>query len=143
MNTAQDNEQWVSFRLGDEVYAHPVYSIKEVFLYEQPAPVPGSPEEVEGVLDVRGNMVTLLSGQQLLNLEQTPPQEGWCIIILDLPSGFFGISVEAIEDMIQVPTDNLDKNSNYQENPLIQGTVQLRDTLYILVDFSEYCETLA
>lgn len=53
-------EKGICFRLGNERYVHPISNIKEVLSYQSPAPVPGAREGVEGMIDVRGNMVTVL-----------------------------------------------------------------------------------
>jgi hypothetical protein len=96
-------EKGICFRLGSERYVHPISTVKEVLSYQSPAPVPGACEGVEGMIDVRGNMVTVLYGTPLLNLDPAECEEEGHIIVLDLPTGYFGIRVEAVERVMDLP----------------------------------------
>lgn len=139
----QTTEKGICFRLGDERYVHPLSNIKEVLSYQSPAPVPGAREGVEGMIDVRGHMVTVLYGTHLLNLDPADCEEEGHIIVLDLPSGYFGIRVESVERVMDLPVEKNDiQGLEYREHSCIQGTIQHDNELYILVEFDQYCSTL-
>ncbi|MGO2354480.1 MAG: chemotaxis protein CheW [Marinomonas foliarum] len=135
-------EKGICFRLGDERYIHSLSNVKEVLSYQSPAPVPGANEGVEGMIDVRGNMVTVLYGTHLLKLDPNECEEEGHIIVLDFPTGHFGVRVEEVEQVMDIP-QNVDTNGlEYRDHHCIQGTVQLNKELYILVEFSDYCKAL-
>ena len=135
-------EKGICFRLGSERYVHPISTVKEVLSYQSPAPVPGAREGVEGMIDVRGNMVTVLYGTHLLNLDPAECEEEGHIIVLDLPTGYFGIRVEAVERVMDLPENNDTHGLEYRDHDCIQGTIQHDNELYILVDFNDYCSGL-
>ncbi|NLQ18940.1 chemotaxis protein CheW [Marinomonas sp. M1K-6] len=135
-------EKGICFRLGGERYIHPLSSVKEVLSYQSPAPVPGAGLGVEGIIDVRGHMVTVLYGTHLLNLNPDECEEEGHIIVLDLPAGYFGIRVEGVERVMDLPENNDDHGLEYRDNGCIQGTIQHDDELYILVEFNDYCSAL-
>ena len=133
----------ICFRLGSEQYLHPLNTVKEVLSYQESAPVPGAGDGVEGMIEVRGNMVTVLYGSYLLDLDPEECQEEGHIIVLDLPSGYFGIRVEGVEKVMDLPDSQTTQTLEYKESEFVQGTMQHDDELYILVDFSDYCKTLS
>lgn len=135
-------EKGICFRLGEERYVHPLSSVKEVLSYQSPAPVPGSEASVEGMIDVRGHMVTVLYGTHLLNLDPAQCQDEGHILVLDLPTGYFGIRVEDVERVMDLPTDEETQTLEYRSHDCIQGTMQSDNELLILVDFSAYCDAL-
>ncbi|UTW00452.1 chemotaxis protein CheW [Marinomonas rhizomae] len=135
-------EKGICFRLGSERYVHPISTVKEVLSYQSPAPIPGAGEGVEGMIDVRGNMVTVLYGSHLLNLDPAECEEEGHIIVLDLPTGYFGIRVEAVERIMDIPENNDAHGLDYRDHDCIHGTIQQDSDLYILVEFNEYCAAL-
>src|SRR5690554_1482395 len=52
--------QWVTFRLEDETYGINVMQVQEVLRYTEIAPVPGAPSYVLGIINLRGNVVTVI-----------------------------------------------------------------------------------
>ncbi|ARU55531.1 chemotaxis signal transduction protein CheW [Oleiphilus messinensis] len=131
----------ISFTLGTETYAHPVSSIKEILRYTAPNPIPGATYEVEGVLSVRGEAITVLSGRRLLKINDETANDSWCIVSLTTPSGLFGIVVDEVNEMIDLDQTQLETRE--QGNEFIKGTIRNSDQLVILVDFSTYCQKIA
>ena len=63
-SSAQGSEdpilQWVTFRLDNETYGINVMQVQEVLRYTEIAPVPGAPDYVLGIINLRGNVVTVI-----------------------------------------------------------------------------------
>jgi len=55
-----DVSQWVTFRLGEESYGVNVMQVQEVLRVSEIAPVPGAPGYVLGIINLRGNVVSVL-----------------------------------------------------------------------------------
>ena len=134
MSSPASGDKWISFRLGTEMYVHPVDSIREIINYESPIPVPGADREVEGILNVRGEVITVLSGQVLLELDDAPPDKEGNIIILDTTAGQIGLSVNAVDEIITLEPRQIDTGQESAASNLIKGTVRHDDGLFILID---------
>ena len=52
--------QWVTFKLQEETYGINVMQVQEVLRYTDIAPVPGAPMYVLGIINLRGNVVTVI-----------------------------------------------------------------------------------
>jgi purine-binding chemotaxis protein CheW len=71
-SSAQGSEdpilQWVTFRLDNESYGINVMQVQEVLRYTEIAPVPGAPSYVLGIINLRGNVVTVIDTRQRFGL---------------------------------------------------------------------------
>ncbi len=62
--------QWVTFQLEDETYGINVMQVREVLRYSEIAPVPGAPDYVIGIINLRGNVVTVIDTRSRFGLMQ-------------------------------------------------------------------------
>ncbi len=60
---------WQTFRLAGRCFAVPSTNVREIVRCEDPTPVPGAPEDVIGIANVRGSIVTVLDGCRRLGLD--------------------------------------------------------------------------
>ena len=63
--------QWVTFRLADETYGINVMQVQEVLRVSEIAPVPGAPHYVLGIINLRGNVVTVVDTRIRLGLKRS------------------------------------------------------------------------
>ncbi len=137
------NTQWVNFKIAGEDYCLTVDDIQEILNYESPTPVPGAVREVTGILNVRGEIVTVLSGRRLLDLEEISPDDSWRIITMQSKGIYYGLVVDAVNEMIDINVDNLETAPNTgspSASELILGTYHHKERLIIALDLSKYVD---
>ena len=61
--------QWVTFKLDRETYGINVMQVQEVLRHTEIAPVPGAPTYVMGIINLRGNVVTVIDTRARFGLE--------------------------------------------------------------------------
>ena len=127
-------QQWISFQLASEQYVHPIDQIKEVIPYSSPVPVPGAPPFTEGILNVRGEVITVISGRQLLGLPEPQGLDEGRILIIEGKLERLGISVDRVGSIVHF--DQRETQALDGENAHITATIQIGDQLYIVADFS-------
>ena len=64
--------QWVTFQLDDELYGVNVLQVQEVLKYTEITPVPGAPHYVLGIINLRGNVVTVIDTRPRFLLRVMP-----------------------------------------------------------------------
>lgn len=132
-------EQWLVFSIDRETYVHKVESIKEIISFKAPVPVPGALPYIEGILNIRGNIVSIFSGGKLLNKNTQAENK---IIIVELKNKqLFGVLVQDVQNIVQFDTAEVEWNKS--TDSIIQGLVTIDNRLYILADFSslyDFCE---
>lgn len=67
--------QWVTFCLGDEKYGINVMQVQEVLRITEIAPVPGAPSYVLGIINLRGNVVTVIDTRNRFGLPSKEPDD--------------------------------------------------------------------
>lgn len=131
--------QWVSFYLGEELFACPIKSIQEIIPYQEPIPVPGASEGIEGVLNVRGEIIPVVSGSEITGSTQTTASEKQSkdagnIIIMDSNQGLLGMSIDSVSEIIRIEPDAIDYEEQNSNN--INGSALHDGQLIILLDIN-------
>lgn len=139
MGETSSSEQWLSFIIADECYVHDVASIKSIVLYEEPQEVPGATEGMLGILNVRGEPVSIFSGRRLLGIPDVQPSEQWRIILFDYPDGCFGLIVDSVDVLVNFKAEDIDRNTQQTDSDLIQGTMHFDERLMIVLDCGKAC----
>ena len=75
--------QWVTFKLDNETYGINVMRVQEVLRYTEIAPVPGAPSYVLGIINLRGNVVTVIDTRQRFGLNATEISDNTRIVIIE------------------------------------------------------------
>ena len=84
-------------RVGPDRFALPVSAVREVVATPPLAKLPGASAAVRGVANVRGALVTAVSGSVLLGHGAPAPTE-W-LVVLTLRDGLVGLEVDEVEDL--------------------------------------------
>jgi len=95
--------QIVTFRIGRERFALPTGSAREVILYEVPRRLPGSQKWVDGVINLRGEIIPVCDLLVALGIDGVTTREQ--IIVCDAPDGSLGLIVEEVTSVIRVKAD--------------------------------------
>jgi purine-binding chemotaxis protein CheW len=95
----------LAFSLKNEKYAVCVDQIKEVVSVLGITRVPHAPEFVIGVMNLRGEIISVLDIRYFLGLEHKAPTLEEKLIIIEINSEYVGILVDKIEDTISFERD--------------------------------------
>lgn len=129
--------QWVTFKLDDEIYGINVMQVQEVLPMTEIAPVPGAPPYVMGIINLRGNVVTVIDTRMRFGLEQKTPEDGDRIVVVETEDQVAGIVVDGVAEVTYVRESEVDTAPNVGNDDAaryIWGVVSRDDSLTILVD---------
>ncbi|MDH3451993.1 MAG: chemotaxis protein CheW [Gammaproteobacteria bacterium] len=132
-----DVSQWVTFKLGAETYGVNVMQVQEVLRVSEIAPVPGAPDYVLGIINLRGNVVSVLDIRLRFGLQQKTADDTTRIIIIELESQTIGILVDSVAEVEDVQSGEVDTApavGNEESSRYIAGIVSRPNGLLILVD---------
>ena len=131
--------QWVTFKLDGETYGINVMAVQEVLRYTEIAPVPGAPEYVMGIINLRGNVVTVIDTRHRFGLSSVEESENTRIVIIEADQHVIGIMVDAVAEVVylnQSEIDNAPNVGNDETSKFIQGVCNKNDELLILIDLN-------
>jgi len=129
--------QWGTFRLDDEIYAINVMQIQEVLRYTEITPVPGAPTYVVGIINLRGNVVTVIDTRKRFGLPPGEISDATRIVIVEALKQVVGILVDSVADVIYIRQSEIETTPNVgneETAKFIQGVCHKNDQLLILVD---------
>ena len=132
--------QCVTFRLDDEVYGINVMQVQEVLRVTEIAPVPGAPHYVLGIINLRGNVVTVIDTRERLGLGAHEMDESTRIVIIEADKQVVGILVDAVAEVVDLRTSEIESAPNVgndESSKYIQGVSSRDGELLILVDLNK------
>lgn len=136
--------QWVTFRMAGEIYAIDVMQVQEVLRFTEVAPVPGAPDFVLGIINLRGSVVTIIDTRKKFGLPARPITDETRIIIVESNGQTVGLVVDGMAEVFytrgheiaQPPHGNETTRSNY-----IRGVCQVNEKLLILIGIDKIIST--
>jgi len=132
--------QWVTFQLEQETYGINVMQVQEVLRYSEIAPVPGAPSYVLGIINLRGNVVTVIDTRLRFGLQTTEVTDNSRIVIIESEQQVIGILVDSVAEVVYLKTSEIDSAPNVgtdESARFIQGVSNRDDELLILVDLDK------
>lgn len=132
--------QWVTFRLQEETYGINVMQVQEVLRYTEIAPVPGSPDYVLGIINLRGNVVTVIDTRSRFGLPPAEVSDNTRIVIIEAEKQVIGILVDSVAEVVYLKQSEIDNAPNVgtdESARFIQGVANREGELLILVDLNK------
>lgn len=132
--------QWVTFQLEYETYGINVMQVQEVLPMTEIAPVPGSPPYVLGIINLRGNVVTVIDTRMRFGLAGREADDSSRIVVIEADDGqVAGILVDGVAEVVEIKPNEIDTAPNVGNEDAaryIYGVVSRTQDLLILVDLN-------
>ncbi|MGI1677459.1 MAG: chemotaxis protein CheW [Cellvibrionaceae bacterium] len=132
--------QWVTFKLAGEIYGINVMQVQEVLRYSEIAPVPGAPAYVLGIINLRGNVVTVIDTRHRFGLMSGEVSENTRIVIIEAEKHVIGILVDSVAEVVYLKQSEIETTPNVgtEDNAkFIQGVCHKNDELLILIELDK------
>ncbi|MBJ7549982.1 chemotaxis protein CheW [Marinomonas ostreistagni] len=132
--------QYLTFKLLDETYGINVMQIKEVLRYNEIAPVPGAQSYVLGIVNLRGNVVTVIDTRVRFSLPECTISDDTRIIIIEHDGEQIGMLVDAVKEVFYLYQGEIEQSpsvGNDEALMFIQGVYQKDEELVILLDLNK------
>ena len=127
--------QFVIFKLGEEHFAvetDKVLSINDMMTITK---VPKAPNYIKGLINLRGSIKSLVDLNLLLNIESDKKQNN--IIILKVDEEELGVTVDDVEEVIDIEENKLQKLDNHSTEANIKGIIHLEDKLLTIINIEK------
>ena len=135
-----ENLRWVTFRLENEKYGINVMQVQEVLRVTEIAPVPGAPNYVLGIINLRGNVVTVIDTRSRFGLMSTEMDDSTRIVIIEAEEQVVGILVDSVAEVVDLKASEIETAPNVgteDSAKFIQGVASHDNELLILVDLNK------
>jgi purine-binding chemotaxis protein CheW len=130
----------VGFRIGEETFAVPIALVHEIVRVPEITAVPDSPDYVEGVINLRGKIVSVIDLRKRFGEKEIRRNKKNRILVTDVDGKLVGLIVDAASEVLKIPETEVEppppvfdeKDVNY-----VTGLGKLRGRLIILIDLTK------
>lgn len=132
--------RYVTFMLEGEKYGIDVMSVQEVLRLTEIAPVPGAPSYVLGIINLRGNVVSVIDTRSRFGLTSKEADDLSRIIVTEAESQIIGMLVDSVAEVIDVDQSDIESAPNVGNDDsslYIDGVVSRDSDLLILLDLNK------
>ena len=132
--------QLVGFEVGKEIFGVDILMMREIIRSAPITAVPNSPEFVEGVINLRGDIIPVIDLRKRLNLYTDEMQDKNWILILEVEGSVTGFVVDRVDDVLKIDQNNIEAAPEIVlaglESQYIRGVCEVGDKrLMILLNF--------
>lgn len=128
--------QLVTFTLEGEDYGVAITSVQEIIRHRPPRPMPGSPMEIEGVINLRGRLIPVVDLRARLGVGGQVPEDAK-VVITELDERTIGIVVDDVREVMTVKLSDLEaapESVLANGSSAIEAVAKVDDRLLVILD---------
>ncbi|MDP6556393.1 MAG: chemotaxis protein CheW [Pirellulaceae bacterium] len=135
--TGTTETELVTFRVGDMLMGVDIRQVEEINRHVQVTAVPHAREYVRGVINLRGEVVTVVDLRTVLGLPPVEITKQTRTVVVRSKDEQIGLRVDRIGDVVKARTDEIDAppaNFGGLDGRLCKGVYKLETDLLVLLD---------
>jgi purine-binding chemotaxis protein CheW len=129
--------EFVTFYVGDLLIGVDIHNVEEINRQVDVTPVPQSPHHVRGVINLRGEVVTVVDLRKVLEMGQADISMHSRTVVVNSGNEEIGLLVDRIADVVRVRANQMDTppaNVSGVDGRFFKGVYKLEKTLLIILD---------
>jgi len=130
-NLILDEEKLVTFKIDMEEYGVKIANVQEINRMTDITKIPGAPYYIEGIVNLRGNIIPALDLRRLFKLEEKKITDSSRIIIVDFNGKRTGIVVDSVSEVLKLEKKLIEATpdilSNGVDRDYVEGVGKLED----------------
>jgi purine-binding chemotaxis protein CheW len=136
---AQKN-RFLTFHLGKESYGIEIEYVTEIIVMQEITKVPDLPESMIGVVNLRGNVISVMNMRNRFHLESREIDDRTCIIVVNVEDIAIGLLVDTVNEVLNIPEAQIDpppKTHSGIKSNYIMGMGKIENQVKILLDIEK------
>jgi len=128
-------QQYIGFYLNQNEYTVPILKVQEIIKLPLITKIPQTPYYIEGVTNLRGNVIPILNLKSLINLS-SEASKGNKVIVVTSGKKVFGVLVDDISGVINIDESTIESCDDFFEGNVeqVEGVARLSDRLVVLLN---------
>jgi len=107
-----DTRQYLTFKLGEEVFALEVANVREILEFIPITKVPRTPDYMTGVINLRGSVVPVTDMRLKFGMSQTEKTVNTCIIVVEVDiegeKALLGALVDSVQEVFELEAQQIE-----------------------------------
>ena len=131
-------------RVGGLRILLPGNTVSEVLDSPQIFPVPNTTSWLDGLINLRGNVVTVIDTRKRFNLMSVDTTDSSRIVIIEVDGQEIGMMVDSVAEVVDLPVSGIESAPNIGNEGTaryIQGVTSIEGRLLILIDVNKFLES--
>lgn len=144
-NVAVAERQLVIFNLANENYGVDISKVQEIIRLQEITKVPKAPEFVEGVINLRGNVIPVIDLRKRFDFEEKEDTNATRIIVIEAQPYTVGMIVDSVSEVVRISEEAIEPPSNIIsdiDSDYILGVCKLDNRLIVLLDLTKVLNTV-
>ncbi|KZK76757.1 Chemotaxis protein CheW [Pseudovibrio sp. W64] len=140
-----DHIQYVTVVIGSQLFGLPISQVHDVFVPEKVTQVPLAPPEVEGVLNLRGRIVTAINMRRKLHLKPNDADQGMMAVGIEYKGESYGLVIDAVGEVLNLPRNEMEANPSnldFRWAEISGGVHRLDGRLMVVLDVDRLLSSL-
>jgi len=129
--------QLVIFRLAGEEFGLDISQVREIIRMQDITPMPQAPEFIEGVINLRGQIIAVMDLANRFGLKSSERTEKARIVVSEVKDNTVGLIVDEVPEVLRISEGSVDPTPGMIESQIhsdfIKGVGKLEDRLIILL----------
>lgn len=128
-------QKFLSFMVGSECFAVPLLKVREVIGMPEVTAIPQAPNHVVGIINLRGQIITIFDLRSRLNASTKGDQP--TVIICEMPFGQMGMIVDLVSSVLSAESEQISEvppGSRAANHDFITSIYSHEDELILMLD---------
>ena len=140
----EENHQYLTFKLDDEVFALGIDKVREVLDYTSVTKVPQVPDFMRGVINLRGSVVPVVDMRLKFGMAKTEKTVNTCIIIVEInlegETTILGALADSVQEVLDLEPNQIEpapKIGTKLRTEFIRGMGKRDEQFIIILDIDK------
>lgn len=139
--------KFLTFSLGREEYGVSIGLVKEINGMMDITPVPGAPQYIKGVINLRGKIVPVMDLRLRFGLPEAEYTTRTCLIVFEVgekAKRLFSIAVDGVSEVLNIQTTEIEPPARYSEQneQFLLGLGKAKAKVVLLLDVSRVTDVI-
>jgi purine-binding chemotaxis protein CheW len=132
--------RFLTFHLGKESYGLEIRHVTEIIVLQEITKVPDLPEFIIGVVNLRGNVISVMDMRKRFHLESKKYDDRTCIVVVSINGIAIGLLVDTVNEVLNIPEEQVDpppKTHSGIKSSYVMGMGKVENQVKILLDIEK------
>lgn len=127
----------VTMRIDKQLFGVPVQHVRDVLREQKVAHIPLAAPEIEGSINLRGRIVTVINMRKRLKLQPKETNTPHMFVVVEYRNELYSLMVDSVGDVMTINEDQIEKSpanlsSNWRD--VASGITRLQGDLLVVMD---------
>ncbi len=129
--------EYVTVTIGNQLFGLPIARVRDVFVRGQMTRVPLASDDIAGVINLRGRIVTAIDMRRLLGLPGNDSADASMAVGIDCNGESYGLAIDAVGEVLKLGSDTAEPvpvNLDDRLKRVASGVHRLETNLLVILD---------